>query len=128
MVKWMKGDRKKAMELFHEQLKIDTETQNKIRRFPAGENENYLYGLAAVNSFLGHKEIALQNLDSLTGFSFFPDLLAQRDPLMDNIRNEKKYKDWVERKKKQRRERTEAMLQALAEHEASDQIKAILNK
>ena len=35
MVKWMKGDRKKAMELFHEQLKIDTETQNKIRRFPA---------------------------------------------------------------------------------------------
>ena len=116
------------MELFYEQLKIDMELQNRHRRLAAFGSQGSLYDLVAVNSVLGNKEIALQNLDSLTGFSFFPYLLAQRDPLMDNIRNEKKYKDWAESKRKERKERSQAMLQALAEHEASDQIKAILNK
>jgi tetratricopeptide (TPR) repeat protein len=128
MVKWTKGDRKKATELFHEQLKIDSDTQNKRRRFSAYARKNYLYDIVAVNSFLGNKEIALQNLDSLTGFSFFPYLLAQRDPLMDNIRKEKKNKDWADAKRKERKARSEAMLQALSEHEASDQIKDILER
>jgi TolB-like protein/class 3 adenylate cyclase/Tfp pilus assembly protein PilF len=108
---WLKGEEEQAMALFEEQMQLDLEQQQGLRGFGAWSKGSYYYDLAAVNSFLGNKEMALAWLDSISSKGYFSDWLLLNDPLIDNIRKERAFQRLIN----SREEKNEKMIKAFKE-------------
>jgi len=112
-VYWKQGNAKEADYLFKEQLKLDHENQLGLRGNTTFENKTYFYDLCAVYSFLGEKEKALKWLDSAANKGFYWHWGIRYDPLLDNIRNEPRFKEITNRKRQDFREFQKAFELAL---------------
>jgi TolB-like protein/Tfp pilus assembly protein PilF len=97
-VYWKQGKAKEADVLFKEQLRRDHENQLGLRGNTSFESKTYFYDLSAVYSFLGEKEKSLNWLDSAATKGFYWYWGIRYDPLLDNIRNEPRFREITNRK------------------------------
>lgn len=112
-VYWKQGKTKEADALFKEQLRLDHQNQLGLRGNISFENKTYFYDLSAVYAFLGDKEKSLNWLDSAATKGFYWHWGIRYDPLLDNIRNEPRFKEITNRKQQDFREFQKAFESAL---------------
>ena len=96
IILWMNGKKDEAMEYFNKQISYCTES---IRLKDPYGNGGAAYDLAGVYAVLGNKEEAYRWLTEYekTGFGGGLHEFLKFDPLFDNLRNDKEFKEIVKR-------------------------------
>jgi tetratricopeptide (TPR) repeat protein len=91
---WHAGKKKEAEGYIYQQIKFREEEIKKSRISPMVK-KRALYGLAVCCSFLNEKEKAYQYLDEFTAINFNSAehrVMYIYDPMLDNLRNEERFK------------------------------------
>ena len=96
-IKWKQGDKAEAKKLFDEQLGLDKKSISHQSQIGVWSKGSDAYDYAIVNAFLGNKDLAYQWLDTALSKRFYVVWLLDKDPLLDGIRKEKKFQDYVRR-------------------------------
>jgi hypothetical protein len=122
-VKWLKGEKEEAMSLFHEQMKRDQETQRDLRGYGAWNTRNYYYDLGIVNAFIGNKEEAYMLLDSAANYGWFELWWADKDPLLNGIRQEERFQAIIRKKREEANKRKSAFKEVMSEPQVKKQLK-----
>jgi adenylate cyclase len=104
-VKLLQGDTASALNLIREQRQKDMERYQEIRGYGAWMSGGFYYDLAASNAYLDNREEALAWLDSAFQKGFINSWYLENDPLLENIRDEVKFKrireEYEDRRKRQ---------------------------
>jgi TolB-like protein/class 3 adenylate cyclase/Tfp pilus assembly protein PilF len=100
-IKWIKGKKEEANKLFDEQLRLDLRAINHNAAIAVWANGSDAYDYADINAFRGKKEIAYRWLDTALAKEFFIQRLIDEDPLLNSIRAEKRFNEYVARGIKQ---------------------------
>lgn len=87
----LQGDSIAAGKLMHEQLSLDLERHQNLRRYGVWMNIGYFYDLAATYAFLGNKVEALGWLDSASQRGFMNIWYRENDPLFNSIRDDAEF-------------------------------------
>ena len=104
-------------------IHLNIETQQDLRDYGAWAKGSYYYDLAAVNAFLGHRKEAIIWLDSATTKNVFGEWLIVNDPLLDNIRQDKKYLAIVDREMEKKTDMIDGYITVIKEFEVASLLK-----
>jgi TolB-like protein/Tfp pilus assembly protein PilF len=126
-VKWLKGEKEEAMKLIQEEMKLDRETQERIRANAWGIGSCY-YDLGIANAFLGNREEAFLWMDSASNFGFFYVWWAENDPLLDSIRQEERFQDILSKQRDKETRIMNAYREVLNQPEFLNQIEWFFKK
>ena len=127
-VKWLKGEKEKAMSLFQEQMKLDKETQKGLRGYGVWNARVYYYDLGIVNAFLGNREEAYMWLDSAANYGWFELWTAEHDSLLNGIRHEERFQAIIRKKREEADMEKNAFKEVMSEPEVKKQIKWFFDK
>lgn len=100
-VKYLQGHEEEASALFEEQLRLDMEQQQGKRGYGAWSEGSYYYDLGVVNAFTGRIDEAILWLDSAAFKGFFVIPFVEKDPLLDEIRNDERFQAIYQQKEQE---------------------------
>jgi TolB-like protein/class 3 adenylate cyclase/Flp pilus assembly protein TadD len=120
-VKLLQGDSVKGRNLINEQLTHDLERHQNLRGYGVWMNRGYFYDLAASYAYLGDSDKALAWLDSAFQRGFMNSWYLKNDPLLENIRDDARFKRIQQEYEDRRQKQADAFYKAIEENQALQQ-------
>ncbi len=125
-IRWQRGDKKEAMMLFKEELKLDSaRLLGKTGIGSGGDVRNVYYDLAITHAFMGNKESAYKCFDELfkRGIPDWMFWYFENDLMLKEFRKEPRFIEFFKKVEKQKQFRIDALKGAINRYEAGKELK-----